>query len=393
MLRELKLIAQYGSSLTELGKETSLPFSGLRLSLESKQSNFGKPQPTAVPPIYPPQDLNPTPPGLLSTRIKGLIPTIHDPFFLPPPFIPSHPHLRDLCKESVAYLQEVQHRHEEDIQTYIQGKANEMRKLEEEVRCEVEMLWHKYLETNAEAREVTTRRRGSKVDSRSKSRETIRKFSPSPNASYRKPVNFGPELKTSSGNSAAGPSSVNPIADLASREPAYLAPSLISASITANAHRAPPPPAQPKDQAASNNMDDEIASVEQKYDKKSVQREVVMSHVFSTLDANMANKARGSNPSFAVLKEPTPAAIHAAKARASASRSRSRERALKGVAKEPPIEEEAAGSSRKPSPQPEAPAYNRRRSVKFDEPEIIDDAATRAAQVRDNQDGKYFSST
>lgn len=135
-------------------------------------------------------------------------------------------------------------------------------------------------------------------------------------------------------------------------------------------------------------MDESISSVEQKYDKKSVQREVVMSHVFSTLDANMASKARGSNPSFAVLKEPTAAATHAAKAKASAARSMSRERSLKGVAKQPPIEEEAVGSSSKTSPQPQsdAPGYTRRRSVKFDEPEVIDDAATREAQA--DQDGK-----
>jgi hypothetical protein len=372
---------QYGSSLRDLQAKDVLPYSGLHLPLEASQSQFGRP-PSARPKTPP----VPTPPGILSIRVKGLIPIAHDPFFLPPPFVPSHPHLATLTKEATAYLQEVTDRNEADIQNYIEGKTTEMRKLEEQVRCEVEMLWKKYLESNAEAREITTRRRGSKVDSRSKSRETIRKFSPSPNASFRQKMNLDP----TPGSQEAGPSSVNPITELARREPAYSGPSLISASFAANAHRPPPSASDQKDRSVANSIANTIASIEHKHDKRSTVKEQAMSHVFTSFDANMADRPKvnpNPNPSVSVVKEPTPEAIDAAKSKASKARSVSRERPIRGVTLEPPIAEESVGSVRRDIPQVEAPAYRRRQSVKFDETEVIDDDASRKADA-DNHDGK-----
>lgn len=194
-----------------------------------------------------------------------------DPFFLPPPFVPSHPHLRDLCDQAVTHLKERHALLEDEVKTFIADKAQEMRGLEEKVRCEVELLWERYRDGPGQgdnrglSRSVSLTRTS---EARARSRDRSQAFSPplSPRRSR------GEET--------------NPIALEASRAPAFAAPpgssSLLSMSFSANAISPPPPPVVPP------RLDDAIDKLAKDVGKSDDQRAVAMSHMFSVLDDAMA---------------------------------------------------------------------------------------------------------
>lgn len=397
---------QYGSRLTDLEKsQPALPFTGLRLPLDSKFSNFGRPPQTNLPQIYPPTSSSPTP---SSSRSRYLIPIVHDPFFLPPPFIPSHPHLKDLCTDAVAYLQETHDKYEAEVLEFVAEKAREMRTLEDKVRCEVEMLWNAFLENDQEARANSLSRRGSRVNSRSKSREPVRRFSPSPVARTRvRPSGDSTPSATSSASATlarATPTisrsqpqpqtqsqATNPILNEAARNPAYaVGTSLLSASISANAYQAHATSQSPDPEPIGDVADESINRVSRTYGTNDDARAVAMSHVFSVLDDAMASKrprrrsrsrstGAGSVPTSATAnvpatpKNPDESAVAPAAGGQSTSTSIhgkdswiDHDRLLaRGVGKEPTIEEESTGNTRQHTPRPASTVKEGKRTVKF----------------------------
>lgn len=194
-----------------------------------------------------------------------------DPFFLPPPFVPSHPHLRDLCDQAVAHLKDRHAKLEDEVKTFIADRAQEMRGLEEKVRCEVELLWERYRDGPGQgdnrglSRSVSLTRTS---EARARSRERSQTFSPP----------LSPRRSRGEGT--------NPIALEASRAPAFAAPpgssSLLSMSFSANAISPPPPPVVPA------RLDDAIDKLAKDVGKSDDQRAVAMSHMFSVLDDAMA---------------------------------------------------------------------------------------------------------
>lgn len=191
-----------------------------------------------------------------------MIPPVSDPFFLPPPFVPSHPHLRELCDSAVGFLHQSHSRFEQEVKSYIAAKSKEMRDLEERVRGEVELLWQKYRE--GPGREEETERRRSASTSRSPDRDTK---SPEPIRS----TTFSPPMR------------VNPILVETATSPGNAGSSLLSASMSANAFHAPPQTDIP------DSVDDSITEMSKTFNKRSDARAVAMSHVFSVLDENMGS--------------------------------------------------------------------------------------------------------
>ena len=428
--RHVSLREQYGSRLKDLeDSQPALPFTGLRLPLESKVSNFGRPPQANLPQLYPPTTSSPTT-SSSSSRSRYLIATVHDPFFLPPPFIPSHPHLKDLCTDAVSFLQQTHDKYEAEVLEFVAQKAGELRILEDKVRCEVEMLWNMFLENDEEARAGSMSRRGSRVNSRSKSREPVRRFSPSPAARTRvRPT--GSSTTSTNASASATPSTSapstqgpatsqsqtenpNPILNEAARNPAY-APgaSLLSASMSANAyHQQTREP-----EVVGDVADDSIARVSQNYGTNDDARAVAMSHVFSVLDDAMASKkprrrsrsrstGAGSVPTSATLKTTDESAgvqgqsIHGKDSWIDHERLVS-----KGVGKEPTIQEESTGNSRQHTPKPTgASGKESKRTVTFEDqkgiaPESstnghVDETQNRDASPEgsDREDGESSSS-
>lgn len=155
---------------------------------------------------------------------------------------------------------------------YILRKSNEMQDLEEKVRSEVEMLWTKYTqlpEVELEQRQARDSRSAS--ISRTRSRDPVRHFSPSPTKQEQS----------------------NPILNEAVASPPFPAGgSLLAASLSANTYNAPRPAAPRPDLIESS-----LAEVSKLVDKKSDARAVAMSHVFSVLDDTMQRTGRGAGRS------------------------------------------------------------------------------------------------
>lgn len=424
---------QYGSRLQDAEKtQPALPFSGLRLPLESKTSQFGRPPQSNFPQLYPPAGQSTSSSSNGNGNQQRLIPTVHDPFFLPPPFIPSHPHLRDLCAEAVTYLQQTHDRYEAEVAEFVAKKAGEMRELEDTVRCEVEMLWNTFVENDEELRASSgagagergssLSRRGSRVASsstnaRSASREPpIRAFSPSPSARTRAPAPAPSGLAQSqqqhqqrgSSMTATSASMSNPILNEAVNNPAYpagsslLSASLASSTLQQQQQQQQRQPSQPQPQAApgpaGSMVDDSIARVSQTYEKSGDARAVAMSHVFSVLDDAMANNKRERRRSRSrSIGNGTPAQTSTDQQQQQQNDPPNvhgkdswidNERLVaKGVGKEPTIQEESAGTSGKQTPQPGASSTTKevKRTVTFNDQPGGDGPSTRAQTNGDSR--------
>lgn len=145
------------------------------------------------------------------------------------------------------------------MRRYIALKANEMRDLEENVRCEVELLWNKYREGPGK----------DEMENGSRSASSTR----------------AEERRGQGGVQAFSPPKTNPIARNSVVSPPYLGgSSLLSASLSANAFHAPPPSTH------QSNVEKSITDLSKTLGSKSDAREIAMSHIFSTLD-----EAMGSN--------------------------------------------------------------------------------------------------
>ncbi|WVQ99941.1 hypothetical protein IAU59_007084 [Kwoniella sp. CBS 9459] len=261
----------YGDKLDEDPEQATLPFCGLRLEGPSGSSNFGRPPSTSTPALYPSSPDSKDP--------RHLIPPPHDPFFLPPPFIPSHPHLRDLCNGAGEYLREAHSRLEDDVSHYIAAKAQEMRDLEEQVRGEVEMLWEKYAAGPGKGEEEMKRGRSTSSSRQGDYSRPISKERPEP----------------------SNEPSDNPIIKAATSPSSNAMPpgtSLLAQSLSANTFYAPAPsrnpPASVRDEISKTL--DEVANT---YGKKGDDRAVAMSYVLSTLNDHMGGSTSASGTSQA----------------------------------------------------------------------------------------------
>ena len=148
------------------------------------------------------------------------------------------------------------------MQEFIAQKSNEMRRLEDSVRNEVETLWEKYKEVPGIAADLERSR--SRSVTREESKETRRevggRFTPTPSTTPKAGI----------------------LAQATSPTPA--GSSLLSASISANSFHAPPP------RPAKDQVDHSILEASKRYDTKSDARAVAMSYVFSSLDEAMVQK-------------------------------------------------------------------------------------------------------
>ncbi|WVQ82011.1 hypothetical protein IAT38_004139 [Cryptococcus sp. DSM 104549] len=286
----------YGEKLdTSLGQE-GLPFSGLLFEPPATQSHFGRP-PTVPTPSTDPDSYIPS-----SRSTTPLIPPPHDPFFLPPPFIPSHPHLRDLCESAAQHLREAHAKLEDDVRHFLGVKTMELRDLEERVRGEVEVLWEKYQAGPGKGEETKQR-----SASHSRTRESVSKGSGvgAGGGTGADQSKFPPlkEPKVEPKRSFADPTSRqtakdNPILHAALSPSTSAVPagtSLLAQSLSANSFY-PPPSATPTSNAhvptaLRDEVDDTIQEVSRTYGTKGDSRAVAMSYVFSNLSENMGGES------------------------------------------------------------------------------------------------------
>ncbi|WOO77215.1 uncharacterized protein LOC62_01G000804 [Vanrija pseudolonga] len=258
----------FGDALEEIKARTRLPHTGLVLDLPD-HSTFGRPPViNTVQPYGGPE-------------APVLLPPVPDPFFLPPPFMPSHPYLHDLCKAAVESLNDKHAKIEREISAYIAARNVEMRRVEDQTRAEVETLWNRYIRGPG-AGEVTDRRRGSIVPTTSSSR------SPS-----RSRVAFDTTGSRPAAPAAAESPALVSVPPPASRATGAIGTaSLLSASLSANAFHAPPP------RAARNVNEDEFEQLTKSISNEpGVSREVAMSFAFQTIEEHMGAAAAASTSS------------------------------------------------------------------------------------------------
>ncbi|WWC71612.1 uncharacterized protein I206_105570 [Kwoniella pini CBS 10737] len=258
----------FGDDMHNLSQEL-LTFSKLRLAFSKTHSNFGKPPNNHEPTPYPLPNQTSDP--------SRLIPPPHDPFFLPPPFIPNNAHLRDLCDHAGDHLKQAHKKLEDEVKRYISSKAQEMRDLEEKVRGEVEMLWIKYKDGPGKGEvEASERARSSSVSRSGSISRPISKDRASPLDQPNQSKNPLPKAVSAISPPSNAPGS-----------------SLLAQSLSANTFYAPQPinnaSASVKDEI--NKTLDEVAST---YDKRDDSRAVAMSYVLSSLSDHMGGSTSGT---------------------------------------------------------------------------------------------------
>ncbi|KAJ9123036.1 hypothetical protein QFC22_001225 [Naganishia vaughanmartiniae] len=96
----------------------------LALPPQVTPSTFGSPSRSSTPPL-------PT----------SYLPSLPDPFFLPPPFTPGHPYFDKLARAASTRVMDLRARAEAEIKDLIIGKRRQAEKEESEIRGEVEFFW------------------------------------------------------------------------------------------------------------------------------------------------------------------------------------------------------------------------------------------------------------
>ncbi|KAJ9112626.1 hypothetical protein QFC19_000646 [Naganishia cerealis] len=106
--------------------ESTHPSKLLDLQLPSRAalSTFGAPSRCSTPPL-------PT----------SYLPSLPDPFFLPPPFTPDHPYFDKLAREASTRVMDLRSHAEAEIREVIVQKRSQAEKEESEIRGEVEFFW------------------------------------------------------------------------------------------------------------------------------------------------------------------------------------------------------------------------------------------------------------
>ena len=262
-----------------------------------------------------------------------------------------------------------------------------MRNLEDKVRNEVEVLWGKYEAipgvTGLERSRSRSMQRDEEADKR---KEAAGKFStPASKESGSKSTKQSGHTRGVSGDKASLP--VNPITastQSATSPPGPGASSLLSASISANSFHAPPPP--PK---MADKVEDSIDSLSRTLGKRSDERAVAMSHVFSVLDDAMANQASHRRRESATRqKDPTEALsedqegsetdVNGKDSWIDAER---RLMATKGDG------EEADGRTPRAANRKELVEGKEKKAVKFQDPTSENEEAVEAEDEKDEDDG------
>ncbi|EKD02413.1 hypothetical protein A1Q2_03305 [Trichosporon asahii var. asahii CBS 8904] len=241
----------FGEALDKALEKPTLPFTGLHLDIP-KDSSFGRPpEATESAPQLP----------------SHFLPPVPDPFFLPPPFIPSHAKLREMCKSAVVKLQDKRGEMEADIVAYVNARVEDMRRLEDEVRGEVEVLWSRWADAHAQPSEQHP-------------------APPKPRESFdgkkdgKKEVPFT-DLERPSGVTVSPPKISGQHNYHAAQNQTS---SLLAASISANAFHAPPPK-----QFDDNKLENIAKTVSR---EQGVDREVAMSFAFSTMEEQALKHGR-----------------------------------------------------------------------------------------------------
>ncbi|WVQ74839.1 hypothetical protein IAR50_004446 [Cryptococcus sp. DSM 104548] len=273
----------YGDKLGKLLSQEGHSFSNLLIDASSGQSSFGRP-PTDPALSAAPDSYTPATPG-------PYISSPHDPFFLPPPFIPSNPHLKDLCDQAEGHLKWVHSKLEEEVRQFISERTLELRNLEDSVRQEVETLWSKYL--TIPGHEGAARERSA---STSRTRESVSRISNPSNV-------FSPPKRFDGNSFQPSPSSAsNPIMQSANAPATSAVPngtSLLAQSLSATSFY-PAPSSNPIGEEGSmtagvrDEMDDTISQVAKTYGTKGDSRAVAMSYVFSSLAENMGGPSQAA---------------------------------------------------------------------------------------------------
>lgn len=282
-------IGQYGEKLSQALGQEGLPFSGLLFDPQSGPSNFGRP-PTNPSPSSDPDSYLPS-----ATPSSHYVPTPHDPFFLPPPFIPSNQHLKELCDQAEKYLKEAHGRLEDEVRHFISLKTLELRDLEEKVRGEVELLWDKY-KSGPGKEEISLQRSastGRKRESSSRAPEPSSIFPPPKNPQSQKSFQTSPPPSHATPNPIMQ-ASIAPATSALPNGTSLLAHSLSQASFF-------PQPAINElgtDGEVPEEMRDEIdhtiSEVAKTYGKKGDSRAVAMSYIFSSFAENMGGATQVS---------------------------------------------------------------------------------------------------
>jgi hypothetical protein len=188
--------------------------------------------------------------------------------------MPSHPHLRDLCSDAVNFLNATHEASELQIRAYIEVKAREMRELEEQVRCEVEHMWERYVQ--GPGRDDVKERERRRSESLGASRDRKGK------GRDRGGFGNGDESGRSSGVSPTAME--NPIMREAARAQTQTGASLLSASISQASYMPRPTP-------IPDNVDNTIDEITRTYNKQGDQRAMAMSYVLSSMDGAMGKSA------------------------------------------------------------------------------------------------------
>jgi hypothetical protein len=197
-----------------------------------------------------------------------------------------------MCKAAVVALQERHNEIERDIRDYISQRAQDMKRLEDQVRAEVEALWDRYVQGPLGGQDVD--RRGSvsirasipapgtrvtsgtdAVPTRTKSLEKIdkaferdREVDGLPSGVVPDPPSIGSQFNAHTASASA---------------------SLLSASLATNVFHAPPP------RRAAQNIDDIEALAKNASRDGAVSREVAMSFAFSAMEEHAGAASRRRN--------------------------------------------------------------------------------------------------
>lgn len=159
-----------------------------------------------------------------------------------------------MCKSAVVKLQDKRGEMEADIVAYVNARVADMRRLEDEVRGEVEVMWARYADAHAQPSE--------QASGPTKPRESF-DGKEVPFTDLEKPSGV-----TASPPKISGQHNVHAAQNATS--------SLLAASISANAFHAPPPK-----QFDANKLENIAKTVSR---EQGVDREVAMSFAFSTME-------------------------------------------------------------------------------------------------------------
>ncbi|WVN90216.1 uncharacterized protein L203_105452 [Cryptococcus depauperatus CBS 7841] len=270
----------YGEDLDNSLGQDGLPFSGLLFSIPTTESAFGRPPTNSHSSIDPNAYLSSN-----GTRDSHYIIPPHDPFFLPPPFIPAHPVLKDLCDGAESYVREQHKRLEDHVWHFVSFKTLELRNIEEKVRSEIEFLWKKYQEGPGREDIITHQRSASISQTRESRRLSETKIQSSKESKATAQKSFQPAAHTE-----------NPILQSATSPSTSAVPngtSLLAQSLSQSTFYPPQSGMNVDIQGQSlstrerDEIDDTIHEVAKIYNTKDDSRAVAMSYVFSSLADNI----------------------------------------------------------------------------------------------------------